>query len=72
MCQSAARQAAQTKDTPCIEFWTGVPVSSRRLRQSKLRSVFQRLLLDDLIACASSRTMYCQRTRLKYFSSETT
>lgn len=53
----------------CIEFWMGVPVRRSRLRQRKPRRVFQRALVELLIACASSRTMYCHLTPWKYFSS---
>ena len=53
-------------NVPCIEFWMGVPVSSSRLRQWKLSRVFQRLLDEFLMFCASSRIMYCHLTRWKY------
>jgi hypothetical protein len=55
--------------TSAIEFWMGVPVSSRRLRQFIDSSVFHRVLDELLMAWASSRTMYCQLTRLKYLAS---
>ena len=53
----------KSAQSSCIEFWTGVPVSSRRLRQWKPSSVFQRFDELDLIAWASSSTMYCHLTR---------
>ena len=44
-------------------FWMGVPVRRRRLRQLKERRTFQRRLELLLMACASSRIMYCHFTR---------
>ena len=55
-----------------IEFWIGVPDRRSRFRHLNSRSIFQRWLDDDLMAWASSRTMYCHLIRLKYLKSVTT
>ena len=54
---------------PCMVFWIGVPVSKRRFRQCKPSKIFHRELEELLIACASSRIMYCHLIFWKYFSS---
>ena len=51
--------------------WMGVPESRSRLRHLNSRSIFQRWLAEDLMAWASSKTMYCHLIRLKYLKSDT-
>ena len=55
-----------------MEFWIGVPVRSKRFLQFIPRRILHRELAELLIACASSRIIYCHLTLLKYCSSVTT
>ena len=70
--KSAGMMKWRSAQSSVIEFWIGVPVRRSRLRQLNPSSVFHRADVDDLIAWASSRIMYCHLTLWKYFSSATT
>jgi len=67
---SSARKRSLSS-SPCIEFWIGVPVRSSLFRQLKESSDFHRIDEDDLIACASSKIIYCQRIVARYDASIT-
>lgn len=65
------RKRNASTSSPCIEFWMGVPVRRSLFRQLNDRSDFHRIDEDDLIACASSRIIYCHRMVARYDASMT-